>query len=191
MRKTKCFADGGAIDASEEPVAEKDIQPFTADTEPATFGAAFKQARGAGQKVFTWRGKKYTTELASNKKSTPAPASEFRDSRNPVGTPEKAPAAPMPAAPKGERLMTAAESRRVLGEASAKQSIGRGKSDMDPKKAERDRVTRGGEDSSVGRTSGLDVDLDPKKAERERLMAKTGYKRGGAVKRGYGKARCR
>ena len=39
-----------------------------------TFKQAFAAARGAGDKTFEWNGKKYTTELASEKKAAPAPA---------------------------------------------------------------------------------------------------------------------
>jgi hypothetical protein len=53
----------------------------TADTEtkPQTFGQAFKAARAAGDKTFTWQGKKYTTEMSGGAKpaakaAAPAPA---------------------------------------------------------------------------------------------------------------------
>jgi hypothetical protein len=38
------------------------------DSQPQTFGAAFKAARASGDKTFTYNGKSYTTELASDKK---------------------------------------------------------------------------------------------------------------------------
>lgn len=47
-------------------------------TKPSTFGAAFKEARAAGKDVFTYEGKKYTTEMAGEKKA----ASGVREGRN-------------------------------------------------------------------------------------------------------------
>lgn len=38
------------------------------------FGKAFREARQRGDKTFEFNGKKYTTELAGEKKSSPAPA---------------------------------------------------------------------------------------------------------------------
>lgn len=40
---------------------------------PLSFGAAFAAARKDGDKTFTWKGKSYTTQLASEKKAAPAP----------------------------------------------------------------------------------------------------------------------
>lgn len=50
---------------------------------PSTFGQAFKQARAAGDKNFTWQGKKYTTEMASDKKPGGALAAEGSSVRTP------------------------------------------------------------------------------------------------------------
>jgi hypothetical protein len=36
-----------------------------------TFGQAFKDARAKGETVFTWKGKKYGTQLAPSKPATP------------------------------------------------------------------------------------------------------------------------
>ena len=41
---------------------------------PTSFKDAFASARSAGGKTFMWQGKKYTTELASEKKAVPAAA---------------------------------------------------------------------------------------------------------------------
>lgn len=46
----------------QRPIAETPIN------QPSTRGEAFKQARAAGEKKFTYEGKRYTTELASDKK---------------------------------------------------------------------------------------------------------------------------
>lgn len=40
--------------------------------EPQTFKEAFAAARKGGDDVFTWQGKKYTTELAGGKKAAPS-----------------------------------------------------------------------------------------------------------------------
>jgi len=48
--------DGMTESAAQEPKAE-----------PMKFGAAFAAARKAGQKTFEWQGKKYTTDMASDK----------------------------------------------------------------------------------------------------------------------------
>ena len=41
---------------------------------PLSFSAAFAAARKNGDKTFSWKGKSFTTELASDKKSTSTPA---------------------------------------------------------------------------------------------------------------------
>lgn len=52
----------------------------------STFGSAFKEARSAGKDTFTYEGKKYTTELASEKKAAPKAeekkATGVREGRN-------------------------------------------------------------------------------------------------------------
>jgi hypothetical protein len=62
--------DAGRVSAkSEETSKSKE-----SDKKPSTFGAAFKEARSAGKSVFTYEGKKYTTELASEKNAAPKAA---------------------------------------------------------------------------------------------------------------------
>ena len=67
-RKVRRYAEG-----SEDAVGYEEGPP--AFEKPLTFGQAFKAARKAGDGTFTWRGKKYTTELASEKKK-PQPEKE-------------------------------------------------------------------------------------------------------------------
>ena len=59
---------------------------------PLSFGAAFASARKDGDKTFTWKGKSYSTQLASEKKAAPtrraAPATAAK------AAPAKAQAAP-------------------------------------------------------------------------------------------------
>lgn len=55
------------------------------DKKPSTFGAAFKEARAAGKDVFTFNGKKYTTEMAGEKKAASKAADKptgVREGRN-------------------------------------------------------------------------------------------------------------
>lgn len=59
-RKMKKFADGGPTDYSESG---------SAGGSSISFGDAFKAARKQGLDEFTWRGKKYTTEMAEDKSS--------------------------------------------------------------------------------------------------------------------------
>lgn len=50
---------------------------------PSTFGSAFKQARASGDKTFMYEGKKYTTELAEEKKAAkPSETTGVREGRN-------------------------------------------------------------------------------------------------------------
>lgn len=90
-RKVKRFNEGGDYDSSDDAknllaAANREAsdaapkKPMdTAPAEPmkmASFGEAFKEARGRGDKTFEYMGKKYTTEMAGAKKAaTPKPAS--------------------------------------------------------------------------------------------------------------------
>lgn len=85
------YDDGGAVEMEEgsggygalpeaEPAAEK----------PKTFKEAFAEARKAGDKTFTFGGKKYTTETADAKSSAPVAGRPRGES---VGEPKRA--APM------------------------------------------------------------------------------------------------
>jgi hypothetical protein len=56
----------GKVTKEDEPA----MKAKEADKKPSTFGAAFKEARAAGKDVFTYEGKKYTTELAGEKKKS-------------------------------------------------------------------------------------------------------------------------
>lgn len=58
------------MSAAETKAVEK-AKPGAA--KPTSFGAAFAAARKGGNKTFTWNGKSYTTQLASEKKAASAP----------------------------------------------------------------------------------------------------------------------
>jgi len=60
-------------DRGEERVESK---RSSGSSKPSTFGAAFKEARADGKATFTYEGKKYTTELASEKSSNSTKSSK-------------------------------------------------------------------------------------------------------------------
>lgn len=124
-RKVKRFSGGGMDDyeSSDDAknlmtAAEREAKDAAPKAKPAastpapemkmaSFGEAFKQARGRGDKTFEYQGKKYTTEMAGAKKpaaaSTPAPAAKS--------------AAPTPSTtPKSGSYADAAKSSRTLGD---------------------------------------------------------------------------
>lgn len=88
-------ADREAADSKPAPKATTPAEPM----KMASFGEAFKEARGRGDKTFEYMGKKYTTEMAGAKK--PAAAS----------TP-----ASKPAESKSSSYADAAKSSRTLGD---------------------------------------------------------------------------
>jgi hypothetical protein len=65
--------DAGRVSAKSEETKS--------DKKPSTFGAAFKEARSTGKDTFTFEGKKYTTEMASEKKAASKPTG-VREGRN-------------------------------------------------------------------------------------------------------------
>lgn len=86
MKKRK-FAEGGVTEddlevanASEDPIGTLNKRKGWTETEEVSetvtpkkqsFKEAFAEARKGGGKTFEWEGKKYTTELASDKKAAP------------------------------------------------------------------------------------------------------------------------
>lgn len=97
-RKMRRFDEGGVTDedlsaanATEDPIATlNDRKKWTGsdeETPKQTFGQAFAAARKSGDKTFSWQGKSFTTDLASDKKaSAPKVASK------PAAAPAPAPA---------------------------------------------------------------------------------------------------
>jgi hypothetical protein len=72
----------GAEDVATKSSKEKKVDNKSS---PSSFGAAFKEARAAGKDVFTYDGKKYTTEVAGENKSnkaTPEKQTGVREGRN-------------------------------------------------------------------------------------------------------------
>ena len=66
--------DAGRASGAEESKASE-------TKKPSTFGAAFKEARSAGKDTFTYEGKKYTTEMAGEKKAA-TKSTGVREGRN-------------------------------------------------------------------------------------------------------------
>ena len=68
----KFFAEGGDVegDTDAEGYGTKITRVEPEAKKSQTFSQAFREARAAGDKGFTWNGKKYTTELASSKPPT-------------------------------------------------------------------------------------------------------------------------
>jgi len=77
-------------------------KPASGSAAPASFGASFAAARKAGDKTFTWKGKSFTTEVAGEKKSAPAPV------RRAPATETKKAAAPATVSKKVEKPSLAA-----------------------------------------------------------------------------------
>lgn len=65
------YDDGGSIEM-EEGSGSYGPTPEVESEKPKTFKEAFAAARTAGDKTFTWQGKKYTTEVAGAKSSASA-----------------------------------------------------------------------------------------------------------------------
>ena len=61
------------------PTARKSIKAVQIDEAPETFKQAFARHRAAGDKGFTWNGKKFTTEMASSKPTAQSQASRMVD----------------------------------------------------------------------------------------------------------------
>ena len=96
-RKVKRFSEGGDYESSDDAknlklAAEReDVERIGGDFaktlpgEPmkmASFGEAFKEARGRGDKTFEYMGKKYTTEMAKPKAAAKSEATETSKPRS-------------------------------------------------------------------------------------------------------------
>lgn len=79
MRKYRKFDEGGPTYGEDERPAPTGMSEAAElmPVKPKGFKDAFREARSAGDKTFTWQGKKYTTEMAGSKPSSssaPSPA---------------------------------------------------------------------------------------------------------------------
>ena len=69
--KMKKYAIGGPtkyMDDDSDEGMSMSKRRMSSDSEGMSFSEAFRAARKAGDSTFTWRGKKYTTEMAGEKK---------------------------------------------------------------------------------------------------------------------------
>ena len=74
MARKRKFDDGGEVEMESGSGGYGEVPEMKAEPEPEkpkTFKEAFAEARAAGDKTFTWNGKKYTTEVAGSKASAP------------------------------------------------------------------------------------------------------------------------
>lgn len=172
MKRKKCFADGGLTEdetagldtgyrqgaeapagtGEDERPAPTGMSEATKFAEPATFGAAFKAARASGAKTFEFKGKKYTTELASPKAPTQTTVPK-RDVKGADG---------LPTAPE-KRLDIMARMREKDKGLNDRFIEGLKKREAARKETEKNQLTRDNYDSKMG----LDV---------------TGLKAGGKVR---------
>jgi hypothetical protein len=86
MAKMKKYADGDLVDttaAADDEDLSRGGKEVTSTEQ--TFKEAFASARKAGDKGFTWNGKRYTTEMAGDKSAYKSRAGVGR-SGMPVGT---------------------------------------------------------------------------------------------------------
>lgn len=100
----KRFGKDINVSTKEDAPLKKDMTPAetksvskaqpSSGASPMSFGAAFAAARKDGDKTFTWKGKSYTTQLASEKKAAPTPtlrraAPAATTTKGPASTPKQ------------------------------------------------------------------------------------------------------
>ena len=85
MRKYRKFDEGGPTYGEDERPAPTGMSEAAElmPEKPKGFKDAFREARSAGDKTFTWQGKKYTTEMAGSKTAPPSgtPGGAYRGQR--------------------------------------------------------------------------------------------------------------
>jgi hypothetical protein len=103
--------EGGRFDEDTYARARKFVESAGGEEPKKTFKQAFAEARKAGDSTFTWNGKKYTTELASDKAKSAPKADENYSKEGRGKKPSAAPAAkaPEPAKVQSDAYPTAAE----------------------------------------------------------------------------------
>lgn len=159
-----------------------------------SFKDAFKAARKAGQGTFTWQGKKYTTEMAGEKKAAPAAAAK-------PAAPKVEVAAPTVAAPKSPKDMQAEADARpgsgagfrrlaarfgTAGQREKMKGLGYGDEDEGSEESpamRRIRLAREVAESSRGPSTRGSALKNMSTAERRMYDAGRGMKGGGGVKK--------
>ena len=183
------YDDGGAVEMEEgsggygalpeaEPAAEK----------PKTFKEAFAEARKAGDKTFTFGGKKYTTETAGASRSSPTPSSapspapapstqrvEVTGKRAPKDDESKSVSERMKAARERARAGgTSTDERSVTERMGGFERKGSSTSTDTRSLAERARAMR---ESARSGSSGTDT-----RSVSERIRGALGFAKGGSVR---------
>jgi hypothetical protein len=197
--------------SSDKPAVTKAVSAgdLSKPTEPKTFAEAFRAARkdkGAGE-TFTWRGKSFTTDYASNKSAAPAarqkPSAPTATQKPNTSTTKQGPAAPavkqadnpaVTAAPTQQRRSFGQSSagaaafeagQRVL-EAQAAADAARAAKDAaaDAARAAKDAADRKAKMMALMQNqSAMSIPTAPASLPMGRQpMAATGYKKGGKVK---------
>jgi hypothetical protein len=102
MRK---YEDGGELT---ERMPEGDLP-----NAPKTFGEAFKNARADGKKTFTWRGKDYSTAMASSSKTDTGDETARMKARAPAPSAQRDPSIPRPVGEAGPEPTPPSRSSRL------------------------------------------------------------------------------
>lgn len=159
MKRTKRYnGDDDSLakdDTSSSSSSDTDSTP-AASASPASFSAAFKAARASGDKTFTYNGKSYTTELASDKKATSKPS--YTPPSNRFGQP-------------GGSISDAGSGRDVVEKQNTKTPVDMTKLSL----AERAKISRENIRQGSGNTDTRSVN--------ERIRSAFGMKKGGATKK--------
>jgi hypothetical protein len=86
MAKCKKYAEGDVVESESESLS---IPEEGTGLKEETFSDAFKRNRASGEKTFEYKGKKYTTELAGEKKAAPKVEKKFSASESISAKPAK------------------------------------------------------------------------------------------------------
>lgn len=175
-KKMRKFGEGDSVTSDDLEAANASADPIgtlnerkgwtgekaEAAPEPKkqSFGEAFAAARKGGGKTFEWNGKKYTTEMAGEKKAAPAPA---------------------PAAPKAPLR---AETMQDRAESYVAKRAAQREADRAAAEAKRDTDA---ETARLNKRAPASYKFDSSKVNSKTLLPK-GMKKGGSV-RGWGIAR--
>ena len=99
-KKVGRFADGGEVDGNDlgafneggsgDSSASSSSSGSSRASEPQSFKEAFAAARKGGAKTFEYKGKKYTTEMASARSGAPVPGRPRGESVPDAPTPQRA-----------------------------------------------------------------------------------------------------
>lgn len=178
-RKFRGYEEGGLTYGEDERPAPTGMggiaESAQEEVKPKTFREAFAEARAAGDKAFTWQGKRYSTEMAGSSRSS----------------------APVAGRPRGESYTTPSATRSMMDRAAEGARSAREASESRASKARQSDAEMRRE--ARGQTSGepkakrlSTAGLNPKTLLPERGYAKGGSVRGdGICQRGHTKGTMR